>query len=58
MLPTQTVLELKHKVSQSLGIEVPQQKILLTGKTLAGESTFYSNSIQIGKSMMEETLLS
>lgn len=34
ILPSETVLELKHKVSALLGIDVPQQKLLLTGKTL------------------------
>lgn len=31
------MLELKHKVSDLLGIDVPQQRLLLTGKTLAGK---------------------
>lgn len=33
------MLELKHKVSDLLGIDVPQQRLLLTGKTLAGKYT-------------------
>ncbi|CAD1474103.1 unnamed protein product, partial [Heterotrigona itama] len=33
--PSDTVLQLKHKVSDLLGIDVPQQRLLLTGKTLA-----------------------
>lgn len=37
MMPSETVLQLKHKVSDLLGIDVPQQKLLLTGKTLAGK---------------------
>lgn len=43
ILPSETVLELKHKVSDLLGIDVPQQKLLLTGKTLADENplSFY-----------------
>lgn len=44
ILPTDTVLQLKHKVSDLLGIDVPQQRLLLTGKTLADENplSFYS----------------
>ncbi|XP_066602629.1 ubiquitin-like protein 4A [Prorops nasuta] len=43
ILPTETVLELKHKVSDLLGIDVPQQRLLLTGKALADENplSFY-----------------
>lgn len=43
IMPTETVLELKHKISDLLGIEVPQQKLLHTGKTLADENplSFY-----------------
>lgn len=43
MMPSETVLQLKHKVSDLLGIDVPQQKLLLTGKTLADENplSFY-----------------
>ncbi|XP_011684779.1 PREDICTED: ubiquitin-like protein 4A [Wasmannia auropunctata] len=43
ILPSETVLELKHKVSDLLGIDVPQQRLLLTGKTLADENplSFY-----------------
>ncbi|XP_032667316.1 ubiquitin-like protein 4A [Odontomachus brunneus] len=43
ILPTETVLELKHKVSDLLGIDVPHQRLLLTGKTLADENplSFY-----------------
>ncbi|XP_015115906.1 ubiquitin-like protein 4A [Diachasma alloeum] len=41
--PTETVLELKNKVSELLGVDVPQQKLLLTGKALADENplSFY-----------------
>ncbi|XP_034950889.1 ubiquitin-like protein 4A [Chelonus insularis] len=41
--PSETVLELKNKVSELLGVEVSQQKLLLTGKTLADENplSFY-----------------
>ncbi|KAK0080727.1 hypothetical protein PV325_013454 [Microctonus aethiopoides] len=41
--PTETVLELKNKVRDLLGVDVPQQKLLLTGKTLADENplSFY-----------------
>ncbi|XP_053994718.1 ubiquitin-like protein 4A-A [Hylaeus anthracinus] len=41
--PSDTVLQLKHKVSDLLGINVPQQKLLLAGKTLADENplSFY-----------------
>lgn len=43
ILPTDTVLQLKHKVSDLLGIDVPQQRLLLTGKALADENplSFY-----------------
>ncbi|XP_033223433.1 ubiquitin-like protein 4A [Belonocnema kinseyi] len=43
ILPSETVLELKHKVSALLGIDVLQQKLLLTGKTLDDENpvSFY-----------------
>lgn len=43
IMPWDTVLQLKHKLSDLLGIEVPQQKLLLTGKTLADENplSFY-----------------
>ncbi|XP_015607936.1 ubiquitin-like protein 4A [Cephus cinctus] len=43
IMPSETVLELKHKVSSLLGIDVPQQKLLLTGKALADENplSFY-----------------
>ena len=43
MVPSETVLQLKHKVSDLLGIDVSQQKLLLTGKTLADENplSFY-----------------
>lgn len=43
IMPSDTVLQLKHKLSDLLGIEVPQQKLLLTGKTLADENplSFY-----------------
>lgn len=37
------MLELKHKVSDLLGIDVPQQRLLLTGKTLAGKYTQLSS---------------
>lgn len=41
--PSDTVLQLKHKVSDLLGIDVPHQRLLLTGKTLADENplSFY-----------------
>ncbi|XP_008557076.1 ubiquitin-like protein 4A [Microplitis demolitor] len=41
--PSETVLELKNKVSELLGVDVPQQKLLLTGKALADENplSFY-----------------
>ncbi|KAF7994950.1 hypothetical protein HCN44_004422 [Aphidius gifuensis] len=41
--PSETVLELKNKVHELLGVEVPQQKLLLTGKALADENllSFY-----------------
>lgn len=41
--PSETVLELKNKVRDLLGVDVPQQKLLLTGKTLADENplSFY-----------------
>ncbi|KAG7212072.1 hypothetical protein KM043_012426 [Ampulex compressa] len=41
--PSDTVLALKHKVSGLLGIEVPQQRLLLMGKSLADENpiSFY-----------------
>lgn len=39
------MLELKHKVSDLLGIDVPQQRLLLTGKTLAGKYIYLSNII-------------
>ncbi|KOC64370.1 Ubiquitin-like protein 4A [Habropoda laboriosa] len=43
IMPSDTVLQLKHKVSDLLGIDVPQQTLLLTGKTLADENplSFY-----------------
>ncbi|XP_029051923.1 ubiquitin-like protein 4A [Osmia lignaria lignaria] len=43
IMPSDTVLQLKHKVSDLLGIDVPQQRLLLTGKTLADENplSFY-----------------
>lgn len=41
------MLELKHKVSDLLGIDVPQQRLLLTGKTLAGKYTQLSVSCVI-----------
>lgn len=43
ILPTETVLQLKHKVRDLLGISVPQQRLLFTGKTLADENplSFY-----------------
>ncbi|KAF7385200.1 ubiquitin-like protein 4A [Vespula maculifrons] len=43
IMPTETVLQLKHKLSDLLGIDVPQQRLLLTGKTLADEQplSFY-----------------
>lgn len=43
ILPSETVLELKHKISALLGIDVLQQKLLLTGKTLDDENllSFY-----------------
>lgn len=34
------MLELKHKVSNLLGIDVPHQRLLLTGKTLAGKDVY------------------
>ncbi|XP_011301897.1 ubiquitin-like protein 4A [Fopius arisanus] len=41
--PTATVLELKNRVRELLGVDVPQQKLLLTGKALADENplSFY-----------------
>ncbi|XP_015516019.1 ubiquitin-like protein 4A [Neodiprion pinetum] len=43
ILPSNTVLELKHKVSESLGIAVPHQKLIHTGKALADDQllSFY-----------------
>ncbi|XP_043261040.1 ubiquitin-like protein 4A [Colletes gigas] len=43
IMPSETVLQLKHKVSDLFGIDVPHQKLLLTGKTLADENplSFY-----------------
>ncbi|XP_076235791.1 ubiquitin-like protein 4A [Calliopsis andreniformis] len=43
IMPSDTVLQLKHKVSDLLGVDVPQQKLILTGKTLADENplSFY-----------------
>ncbi|XP_046613981.1 ubiquitin-like protein 4A [Neodiprion virginianus] len=43
ILPSNTVLELKHKVSESLGIAVPNQKLIHTGKALADDQllSFY-----------------
>ncbi|XP_046744130.1 ubiquitin-like protein 4A-A [Diprion similis] len=43
ILPSNTVLELKHKVSESLGIAVPNQKLIHTGKPLADDQllSFY-----------------
>ncbi|XP_078041579.1 ubiquitin-like protein 4A [Augochlora pura] len=35
IMPSDTVLQLKQKISDLLHIEVPQQKLLHTGKTLA-----------------------
>ncbi|XP_033327371.1 ubiquitin-like protein 4A [Megalopta genalis] len=35
IMPSDTVLQLKQKISDLLDIEVPQQKLLHTGKTLA-----------------------
>ncbi|XP_076180259.1 ubiquitin-like protein 4A [Ptiloglossa arizonensis] len=43
IMPSETVLQLKQKVSALMGIDVPQQRLLLTGKTLADENplSFY-----------------
>ncbi|XP_076632375.1 ubiquitin-like protein 4A [Colletes latitarsis] len=43
IMPSDTVLQLKHKVSDLFGIDVPHQILLLTGKTLADENplSFY-----------------
>ncbi|XP_031829755.1 ubiquitin-like protein 4A [Nomia melanderi] len=35
IMPSDTVLQLKHKVSNLMGIEVSQQKLLYNGKALA-----------------------
>lgn len=37
MLPSETVLELKHKVSDLMGIDVPHQKLIHTGKALSDD---------------------
>lgn len=38
IMPSDTVLQLKHKVSNLMGIEVSQQKLLYNGKALAGKT--------------------
>ncbi|XP_012252113.2 ubiquitin-like protein 4A [Athalia rosae] len=43
IMPTDTVLELKRRVSESLGVAVPNQKLMHTGKPLADDKllSFY-----------------